>query len=125
MRELAGPILIAEDDPGILEVMSIMLTDAGYPVITAGRADTVLRRLRVSSPALLLLDLWMPGAGGESLLAAVRRRFPRVPVVLVSAATGLERVARAHGVGYLKKPFSGGELLATARRHISPYVRAR
>ncbi len=110
-------VFICEDDPGIVEVVTIILQSEGYTVqaYTSGRnlEEAVIRE----QPALLLLDLWMPEMNGPTLVKDLRANpaTKNIPVVLVSAATDLEQIAKESGVPFLRKPFHIDELLAAVK----------
>jgi CheY-like chemotaxis protein len=79
-------ILVAEDDLGVLQTVSMMLTMKGYEVTKAADGFEALLRLEEQVPDLILSDLNMPFMSGFELLSVVRRRFPRIVVVATSGA---------------------------------------
>ena len=87
-------IVIADDDPAILEILARVLTTAGHRVIRADRGDTALQMIRQERPKLIFLDVLMPGLDGLQVCAAVRAdpSLTRTPVVLLSAM-GEQRLA--------------------------------
>ncbi|RMH03400.1 MAG: response regulator [Planctomycetota bacterium] len=108
-------VLLADDEPGILRLGRLALTEAGYAVETAATEAEVLDRLGTGPPPdLVVLDLGLAG-GGEGLLARLRRSRPDLPVILSSGH--LEEDARAGCApdqpdGFLEKPYLPGELVA-------------
>lgn len=107
-------ILVADDDPHIVELVSLYLQRAGYGVETASDGDQVLRRASESSPALIVLDIMMPGADGLQVCRALRRRSD-VPILLLTArSSDIDKVAglRFGADDYLTKPFNPDELVA-------------
>ena len=86
MTEKQIRILVAEDDPGVLQTVSTLLTINGYDVTTAADGFEALLRLQEQVPDLILSDLNMPFMSGFELLSVVRRRFPQIVVVATSAA---------------------------------------
>jgi CheY-like chemotaxis protein len=112
-------ILVVDDDKDIRETLQELLEDEGYEVFTARNGGEALERVRAGRPGLVILDLFMPGMDG----AEFRRRqladpdLALVPVVVVSAAAGLEeRVAWMRAAGHLEKPIRLEELLSLITR---------
>jgi len=79
-------ILIAEDDPSVVQTIAAVLTANGYDVTTATDGFDALLRLQEKIPDLILSDLNMPAMSGFELLSVVRRRFPQIVVVAMSGA---------------------------------------
>jgi DNA-binding response OmpR family regulator len=107
-------ILVADDDPHIVELVSLYLRRAGYGVETAADGDQVLRRTAESSPALIVLDIMMPGTDGLQVCRALRRRSD-VPILLLTArSSDIDKVAglRFGADDYVTKPFNPDELVA-------------
>lgn len=113
-------VLVVDDDPYIREALAEVLEDEGYPVATAADGEEALERLAgAPAPALILLDLRMPGMSGWEL----RRRLladpslAGIPVVLLSADSRLEEAQAVLGAaGSLRKPPSLEDLLAAVGR---------
>ncbi|WP_022663427.1 sigma-54-dependent transcriptional regulator [Paucidesulfovibrio longus] len=107
-------ILVVDDDPGILDVVEARLASAGLATLAARSAEEALELLAERPVDLVVSDMKMPGMGGEGLLAAVRDKWPQVPVILLTAyGTIPDAVAliRSGAADYLTKPFDGKELL--------------
>jgi len=79
-------ILVAEDDPSVRDIVSMMLKKSGYQVTTAVDGFHALLRFQEQVPDLILSDLNMPAMSGFELLSVVRRRFPKVVAVATSGA---------------------------------------
>jgi len=110
----SGPvtILVADDDPTIVKLLTFALEPDGFRVVTANDGKTALDRARIERPSLILLDWQMPGADGIEVTRALRReRDPAlrdVPVVLITAQSGADNTAAGFTAGvtdYLTKPF--------------------
>ncbi len=84
-KGFAYRILIADDDPGVLETSAKILSTAGYEVRTAVDGFDALAELRRSLPDVIISDLRMPNMSGFEFLSIVRRRFPQIPVIAISA----------------------------------------
>jgi DNA-binding NarL/FixJ family response regulator len=110
-------ILIVDDDPGIRTAIAMMLGEAGYLVREADCGPAALREARLEVPALVLLDVNLPGMCGYEVHRVLRGEFgDELPVIFVSG----ERTASFDIVGglllgandYIVKPFAEDELLA-------------
>jgi two-component system response regulator GlrR len=110
-----GPsILVVDDDPDMLRLLSMRLTAAGYRVLAVTSAESALNQLALERPALVLSDVQLPGKDGLALFDAVRAQHPSLPVILLTAHGTIPDAveATARGVfGYLTKPFDGKALL--------------
>lgn len=114
-------VLVVDDDDAIRTVVRWQLDYAGFRVAEAGDGQTALRRIRDDNPALIVLDLTLPGLGGLDVLRAVRAgRTGRTdtPVIVLSGRSGETDRIVGLDLGaddYLVKPFSPGELAARIR----------
>ena len=77
-------ILYVEDDPGLREVGLQLLKSQGYEVLAAEDGFEALMALKRSLPDVIISDLRMPNMNGFELLSVVRRRFPTIPVIVIS-----------------------------------------
>ncbi|HEX7058462.1 MAG TPA: response regulator transcription factor [Solirubrobacterales bacterium] len=120
-REI-GSVVICEDDPVTLELLSDHLTADRYQALAAPTAHDALRFCRYSQPDLMLLDLQLPDASGLDVLREIRHsdgiasRFdPRLPVIVLTGRGADEERVRGLEAGaddYLVKPFHYPELRA-------------
>jgi two-component system response regulator GlrR len=109
-----GDILLVDDDPDLLKLISLRLTSAGYRVRTADSGETALATIAVERPATVVTDLRMPGIDGLQLFQAIHRQHPALPVIILTAHGTIPDAVSAtqRGVfGYLTKPFDSQELL--------------
>lgn len=107
-------ILVVEDDAAVAALIVRGLGRAGFEVELAVDGEAAVRCVAAAPPALVVLDLMLPGKDGLDVLVAIRARCP-APVLVVTARLALEDRLRAfeHGaVDYLPKPFFFEELLA-------------
>jgi two-component system response regulator GlrR len=112
-----GDILLVDDDPDLLKLISLRLSSAGYRVRTAESGETALAALAVARPGILITDLRMPGIDGLQLFDAVHRQHPALPVIILTAHGTIPDAVSAtqRGVfGFLTKPFDSQELLQMA-----------
>ena len=114
MGDSAGDLLLVDDDPDLLKLISLRLGSAGYRVRTADSGETALAALAVVRPGVLITDLRMPGIDGLQLFDAVHRQHPALPVIILTAHGTIPDAVSAtqRGVfGFLTKPFDSQELL--------------
>ncbi len=110
-------ILIVDDDPHTLRYVRDILTGAGYAPVVTGEHQELARIIRAERPALVLLDLMLPGTDGITLMQTVPE-LAELPVVFISGYSRDETIARALEAGasdYIVKPFSPTELSARVR----------
>ncbi len=110
-------ILVVDDDPETLRFVRDALGEAGYAQVVTGNHDELSYVLETEKPALVLLDLMLPGTDGIELMEQVPG-LSDVPVVFISGYGRDETIARALEAGaedYIVKPFSPTELVARVR----------
>jgi len=122
-KTIAGRVLVVDDQPSNLRIISALLSRQGYSVQTAESGEDALRLLEQQLPDLLLLDMMMPGMDGFDLLGEVRENpaWSALPVVFLTAAHDRDLLLRAFDAGavdYVTKPFMPEELLARVQAHI-------
>jgi two-component system, NtrC family, response regulator GlrR len=117
-----GKVLIVDDDPDLLRLLTFRLEGAGYTVESANSGERALARLSVSVPQLVITDLRMGGMDGMALFENIRKSHPALPVIILTAHGTIPDAVAAtqRGVfGYLTKPFDSKELLAQVERAVS------
>jgi CheY-like chemotaxis protein len=111
-------ILLVDDDPLVREVTAWMLEDAGHDVTEAEDGVAALDHLTSHGPVdLLITDVNMPGMDGRELLREVRRRWPSLPVLVVSGRQSPDPAAE-----FMPKPFRLESLIAAVDRVSHPAV---
>lgn len=113
--EPAPLVLVADDEPDILELVSLRLEHAGYRIVTATDGAQALALAREHLPALIVLDVTMPRMNGYEVTIQLRadEATSRIPVMLLTARMQEADVARGFEAGaddYLGKPFNPQEL---------------
>ncbi|MCA9919516.1 MAG: response regulator transcription factor [Anaerolineales bacterium] len=111
---MSSKILIIDDEPSILNLVTAYLKPEGYEVMTAGNGRTGLNLARTFQPDLIVLDIMLPGMDGLEMLANLRRESD-VYVIMLTAKTDETDKIVGLSVGaddYLTKPFSPRELVA-------------
>lgn len=114
-------ILVVDDEPNYLIVLSELLRDEGYEVFTADGGENALKIIEESELDMVISDMQMPGMDGLQLLQAVKTVNPDLPVIMVTAFAEVEKAVKAMQAGafsYLAKPFSNDELLVNIKKAI-------
>ncbi len=110
-------ILVVDDEPSIVEVLTYALEDAGFSTSVANDGPTALRMALTDRPALVLLDIMLPGLDGLSVCRELRAAG-NVPIILLTArGSEADRIAglELQADDYVVKPFSTRELIARIR----------
>jgi DNA-binding response OmpR family regulator len=110
-------LLVADDEPDILELLSFRLVRGGYELITADDGEDALSKAFEHRPDLAVLDIRMPKLDGYAVTEALRKdsRTQRMPIILLTARVqdaDVERGFMAGADDYIKKPFNPSELYA-------------
>ncbi|HKO88599.1 MAG TPA: sigma 54-interacting transcriptional regulator [Burkholderiales bacterium] len=107
-------VLVVDDDPDILKLLSLRLTTAGYATQAASSGEQALGAIAISRPDVVITDLKMGGMDGLALFEAIQRQMPTLPVIILTAYGTIPEAVEAtkRGVfGFLPKPFDGKMLL--------------
>jgi two-component system response regulator GlrR len=115
-------VLIVDDDPALLRLLSLRLGGAGYEVETAASGAEALARMAVSCPHAVITDLRMDGMDGMALFQHIHCQNHALPVIVLTAHGTIPDAVQAtqQGVfGYLTKPFDAGDLLALLERAVA------
>ncbi|GGK01579.1 DNA-binding response regulator [Pilimelia anulata] len=111
-------LLVVEDDPSILELLSASLRYAGFDVTTASNGSNAVDAAREAKPDLVVLDVMLPDLDGFEVIRLMREEGARTPVVFLTARDATEDKIRGLTLGgddYVTKPFSLEELTARIR----------
>jgi len=111
VEQLSDRVLLVEDDPLIRKLISRFLVGAGYAVWTAADGLDALGKLRAGPPDVIISDLNMPRMTGIELLDVVRKRFPQIPFIVISAGEVDEMPEGVAADAYYQKNGSGFEQL--------------
>lgn len=112
-------VWIIDDDPSIRWVLERALDQADIPARSFADADSALRALGREQPGAIVTDLRMPGLDGLAFLREVQTRWPKLPVIVMTAHSDLDNAVAAFQSGafeYLPKPFDMDEAVALVRR---------
>ncbi|MCL2466918.1 MAG: response regulator transcription factor [Micrococcales bacterium] len=119
-----GTLLVIDDDPHIRELVSELLVGAGFAVGSAPDGRVALRMLGESQVDLCVVDVMMPHVDGIGFAQAVRRYYPELPLLMLTAKGQLGDKVRGFEAGaddYLVKPFDGPELVARVKALLRRY----
>ncbi|QQG44444.1 MAG: response regulator transcription factor [Candidatus Roizmanbacteria bacterium] len=108
-------ILIVEDDVGIQKYLKELFLDHGYSVKATADGVKALESIKKSQPDLVLLDLNLPDVSGESICLEIRKNYPNIRVIILTAKDTSSDIIQGLNLGaddYVTKPFIADELLA-------------
>jgi two-component system alkaline phosphatase synthesis response regulator PhoP len=126
----APAVLIVDDDAFVRRPLELFLRDEGFAPLTAGNGDECLERVRRHRPALIIMDVMMPGRDGFTVCAALKGdpASRAIPVILLTGRGDEADQKRSREVGadcLIMKPYSPSELVRTVRGLVgAPQLRA-
>jgi len=120
-----GKIVVVEDDPDIMRILTHALTAAGYKVIPAYGGEDALRKVKLHMPGLVLTDLAMPKISGVEVIHQMKKdpQTSAIPVIAVTAHVwdGIAQSAGQVGCdGFISKPFNTKKLLQEVEKYLKP-----
>jgi len=122
MTSQTNKVVCIEDEPGVIELIRLILERRGLEVVGAENGPAGLTAIRELRPTLVLLDLMLPGMDGWEVYRRMKAddMMKKIPVIVVTAkAEGIDEVLAKHIAkvdDYIKKPFSLQELLQSIER---------
>jgi len=122
----AHTVLVVDDHKVNLILLSRILEEEGYTVITGNNSRDALQHLHNQSPDIILLDVMMPGMDGFSLCRKLKKdkKFSDIPIIFLTSRSQKEDIVEGFNAGgndYITKPFNRQELLARVRNHLHLY----
>ena len=116
-------ILVVDDTPANIEVITTTLNTAGYRISTAISGERALKRLRFYRPDLILLDIRMPGIDGFETCRQIKAdpQISAIPIIFITALSDTDHITQGFTLGavdYISKPFRESELLARVKTHL-------
>lgn len=114
-------ILVVEDDKGLQKYLKELLLDNGYSIKIAGDGIEALDTLTRTQPDLLVLDLGLPNMSGEAVCSEVRKKYPELPVIILTAKDSINDIVQGLNLGaddYMTKPFVADEFLARIKARL-------
>jgi DNA-binding response OmpR family regulator len=116
-QRFARPVLIVDDDDATRSAERAVLTEDGFRVTEARDGEEAMRAIQNDPPALVVLDIQMPGVDGPSFARDLRMTLKRIPLVILTGVEDPKHEAdRCNAEAYLSKPFDAPELLRLVRR---------
>ncbi|TNE44751.1 MAG: response regulator [Deltaproteobacteria bacterium] len=119
LTEAQKTILVIDDDPTVLDMMTRYLTKDGFRVVTSSSGEEGLRVAKNLKPAAITLDVMLGDTDGWTVLRALKEEpeLKDVPVIMVSIVDDLQRGYTMGASDYLTKPFDKQDILTALRRH--------
>lgn len=117
-------ILIVDDEPNYLIVLSELLADEGFETLTADNGQAGLDIAKDTDLDLVITDMQMPGMDGLTFLQHLKTLNPKLPVIMITAFGEVDKAVKAMQAGaynYLTKPFNNDELVANIKKSIEHY----
>lgn len=113
MDEDDAPVVVVDDDPGVLRALSRLLSSRGLGALAFGSGEELLAAQLPVRPKAVLLDLHMPGLRGGSLVGAILTRWPGIRIIVMTGHDrpgSLEEVIGAGATAYIVKPVYGEDI---------------
>lgn len=114
-------VWIVDDDRSIRWVLEKALQKADIPCKTFSEAESVLQAIKKEQPALILSDIHMPGKSGLEMLSEIKKSYPKLPIIIMTAYSDLDSAVASFQGGafeYLPKPFDIDKAIELVRRAI-------
>lgn len=112
---MTNSIIVVEDDENQREFLAGLLSDNGYLVKSAESGTAALKLIEKITPDLVLLDLGLPDIGGETVFREIKKNYPQVSIILLTARGKSSDIVEGFKLGaddYIAKPYNDDELLA-------------
>ena len=115
-------VLLVDDDPGVLQLLSMRLEALNFEVICADGGETALAKLQTESANIVISDLRMDGMDGIELFEKIQHRYPSIPVIVLTAHGSIKEAVSATQKGvfsFLTKPVDKDELLSSIQQALN------
>jgi CheY-like chemotaxis protein len=119
---MAKKIMVVDDEESLLELVSAILKEEGYEVVTAASGQECLEKLSTMKPDLILLDMMMPGMSGREVCESIRKdpKTKGLKVAFITVAkfseTGKETLTEMKVLDYITKPFENDDLIRRVKK---------
>lgn len=121
IRKMTKTVLVVEDDLGLQKYLKELLLDNSYSVQIASDGVQALNSIQKLPPDLVVLDLALPNMSGEAVCAEIRKKYPDLRVIILTAKDGVADIVHGLDLGaddYMTKPFLADELLARVKARL-------
>ena len=115
-------VLLVDDDPGVAEVLGLLLEREGYAVSQAATRKQAIALVESRELDVVVTDLKLPDGTGLEVIAGVRARRPRLPIIMITSYSSMESAIDALRAGandYVIKPFDNNEFLRAISRALN------
>jgi UDP-3-O-[3-hydroxymyristoyl] N-acetylglucosamine deacetylase len=112
-------VLIVDDEESIRRTLEGVFCDEGFNVVTAGDGEAALKLVKEVNPALVILDIWMPGMDGLRTLEKIKAVIPDLPVIMISGHASIPTAVQATRMGavdFIEKPLDLEATLFAAKK---------
>ena len=122
-KEIKGTVLVVDDDPGSLKLLFNRLRDVGFKVLVAEDGKSALKRVQLSQPDIILLDVKLPDIDGFEVCRRLQEQYPEIeiPVLFLTVYADIADKVKGlnlYGVDYITKPFQPEEVVARVEKHL-------
>ncbi|PLX66719.1 MAG: hypothetical protein C0603_10980 [Denitrovibrio sp.] len=114
-------ILVVDDDQELRDNIVEILESSGFETRTAVSAEDAQEVLTEYTPSLIVMDNMMPGIGGIALIPYMKKTYPTIRIIIITAFATVDNAVEAMKIGaddYLSKPFKKDELLMAVRKNL-------
>lgn len=115
-------VFVFDDNIDILELCTIILTDAGYEIKTSATSNNIIEQVSAYKPDIIFMDNWLPDVGGIEATQELKSHpdFKHIPVIYFSANNDVSSLAEKAGAdSFLSKPFNIEDLEKIVSKHLS------
>ena len=118
---MVSKILIVEDDISLQKYLKELFSNNQYLVQVASDGISTLNTIGKLPPDLVILDLGLPNISGESVMTEIRKKYPDLPIIILTAKDSISDIVQGLNIGaddYITKPFVADELLARVKARL-------
>lgn len=116
-------ILLVDDEPDLLEILSIRMESSGYEILRATNGQEALDIAKKVMPDLLILDVYLPVMNGDEVAKILKsdEKYKKIPIILISATvkTLRRRINYSGADDCFTKPFDPEDFMITVNKHLS------
>ena len=114
-------IIVIDDDQDLRESIVEILVDNEYAATGYATAELALEKIKHHEPSLVIVDNMMPGMGGMALIPILKREYPKIKIIMITAFSTVDNAVAAMKIGaddYLAKPFKRDELIVAIKQNL-------